>query len=129
LSIDDLRASVLGSLEEGGHRVLVSVLETGEWKLEGNELSIRAPASAAVIDMSFGTEAKRLASSAASRALGRTVKLQVLPGGAAQDSPPRLQSAANGSGRGRAEQDPVVRRMQEKFGAEIRTVIDYRERK
>ena len=32
-------------------------------------------------------------------------------------------------GRGRAEQDPVVRRMQEKFGAEIRTVIDYREKR
>jgi len=128
-SMADLRAAVLGFLEDGGHRVLVSMLETGEWNLEGNELVIRAAASAAVIDMSFGTEAKRLASSAASRVLGRTVRLQVLPGGSAQESVPRLPSAANGSGRGRAEQDPVVRRMQEKFGAEIRTVIDYRERK
>jgi hypothetical protein len=32
-------------------------------------------------------------------------------------------------GRGRAEQDPVVRRMQEKFGAQIRTVIDYRDKR
>jgi len=31
-------------------------------------------------------------------------------------------------GRGRAEQDAVVRRLQEKFGAEIRTVIDSRKR-
>ena len=31
------------------------------------------------------------------------------------------------SGRSRAEQDSVVRRLQEKFGAEIRTVIDYKE--
>jgi len=31
-------------------------------------------------------------------------------------------------GRGRAEQDPVVRRMQEKFGAQVRTVIDYRDK-
>jgi len=37
--------------------------------------------------------------------------------------------AANGSARSRAEQDPVVRRMQEKFPErEIRTVIDYREK-
>jgi hypothetical protein len=34
----------------------------------------------------------------------------------------------NGSARSRAEQDPIVQRMQEKFGAEIRTVIDYREK-
>ena len=36
------------------------------------------------------------------------------------------RTAPGPGGRGRAEQDPVVRRMQEKFGAEIRTVIDYR---
>jgi hypothetical protein len=33
-----------------------------------------------------------------------------------------------GSARGRAAEDPVVRRMQEKFGAEIRTVIDHRDK-
>jgi hypothetical protein len=32
-------------------------------------------------------------------------------------------------GRSRAEQDLVVRRLQEKFGAEIRTVIDYKEKR
>ena len=32
-------------------------------------------------------------------------------------------------GRSRAEQDPIVQRMREKFGAEIRTVIDYRDKK
>jgi len=35
---------------------------------------------------------------------------------------------SNGSARGRAEQDPIVQRMKEKFKAEIRTVIDYREK-
>jgi len=33
---------------------------------------------------------------------------------------------SNGSGRSRAEQEPIVRRMKEKFGAEIRTIIDYK---
>jgi hypothetical protein len=37
--------------------------------------------------------------------------------------------AAGPGGRSRAEQDPIVRRMQDKFGAEIRTVIDYREKR
>jgi hypothetical protein len=39
------------------------------------------------------------------------------------------QLAPGPGGRGRAEQDPLVRRMKEKFGAEIRTVIDYREKR
>jgi len=33
------------------------------------------------------------------------------------------------SGRSRAEQDVVVQRLREKFGAEIRTVIDYKEKR
>jgi hypothetical protein len=37
--------------------------------------------------------------------------------------------AGGPGGRGRAEQDPVVQRMKEKFGAQIRTVIDYREKR
>ena len=41
----------------------------------------------------------------------------------------RLALHANGGGRNRAEQDPIVRRIQEKFGAEIRTIIDYREKR
>jgi hypothetical protein len=36
---------------------------------------------------------------------------------------------AGPGGRGRAEQDPIVRRMQEKFGAQVRTVIDYKEKR
>ena len=36
---------------------------------------------------------------------------------------------ANGAGaRSRAMSDPIVQRMQEKFGAEIRSVIDHKER-
>src|SRR5579883_1540193 len=57
---------------------------------------------------------------------GRPMKLKVLPGGTAQAAPARAVTASNGGGRARAEQDPIVRRLQEKFGAEIRTIIDQR---
>jgi DNA polymerase-3 subunit gamma/tau len=124
----DLRGAVLNALTDAGHRILVSMLEVGEWQVAGNELIIKLAASAAVIDMSLGAEAKRLAMATASGVLGRAVKLKVIPGGTAQAAPaPRPTS--NGGGRGRAEQDPIVRRMKEKFNAEIRTIIDYREKR
>ena len=84
--------------------------------------------SATVIDMSVGADAKRLAIATASGVLGRAIKLKVLPGGVAQAAPTRPQPASNGGGRARAEQDPIVRRLQEKFGAEIRTIIDQSEK-
>ena len=51
----------------------------------------------------------------------------MLPGGTVQSAP--RPASTNGGGRGRAEQDPVVRRMKEKFGAEIRTIIDYKDKR
>ncbi len=124
-----VRDAVLNALGEAGHRMLVSMLETGEWSIEGNEVVIRVTASATVIDMSVGADARRVAMAAASGVMGRAMKLKVLPGGTAQAPPARPVSASNGGGRARAEQDPVVRRMQEKFGAEIRTIIDQRDKK
>jgi DNA polymerase-3 subunit gamma/tau len=128
-STDELRNAVLNALGDAGHRMLVSMLETGEWSVEGNDLVIKVASSATVIDMSLGADARRLAIATASGVLGRAIKLKVLPGGTVQASPARLQSSANGGGRARAEQDPIVRRLQEKFGAEIRTIIDQRDKK
>ena len=124
-AVAELRELVLNALADAGNRMLVSMLEPGEWKLDGSELVIKVAALPAVIDMSLGAEAKRLVISTLSTALGRPAKLKVLPGGTTQP----VSSSAPYSSRGRAEQDPIVRRMKEKFGAEIRTVIDYREKK
>jgi DNA polymerase-3 subunit gamma/tau len=123
-----LREAVLRALSDAGHHMLVSMLEAGEWKMEASELVIQATASATVIDMSLGTDAKRLAIAAASGVLGKPVKLRVIPGGTPQNAGP-TRIASNGGGRSRAEQDPIVRRMREKFGAEIRTIIDYRDKR
>jgi DNA polymerase-3 subunit gamma/tau len=105
-------------------------LENAEWSLNGNALIAKVAASGTMIEMSFPNEARRIASAAASGLAGRPIKMLVEPGGAPQgtSAPRRASSKLTGSARSRAEQDPVVQRMQEKFGAEIRTVIDYREK-
>lgn len=128
LERDDLRTAVLNALAAAGNRMLVSMLDAGEWQVAGNELVITVPSSAAVIDMSLGADAKRLVVATASGALGRPVKLKVIPGVAAENAAASKPSS-NGGGRSRAEQDPIVRRMKEKFGAEIRTIVDYKERR
>ena len=108
--------------------MLASLLETGTWQVQGSEVVIQVAASATVIDMSLGAEAKRLIIATASGVLGRPAKLKVISGGTASPTS-TTRPATNGGGRNRAEQDPIVRRMKEKFGAEIRTIIDYKERK
>jgi DNA polymerase-3 subunit gamma/tau len=126
--LDDLRGAVLNALAAGGHQMLVSMLDGGEWRVEGNELVIKVASSPTVIDMTLGADARRLTIATASGAAGRALKLKVIPGEVAPGATLNRPSA-NGSGRGRAEQDPIVRRMKEKFGAEIRTIIDYKEKR
>jgi DNA polymerase III subunit gamma/tau len=130
---ENVRAAVLQSLSDGNQRILASMLEAGEWSVQGNELVIKVGESQTVVDMSLGAEAKRLAITSASGVLGRAIKLKIVPGATvAPQEGKRIGTATRSvgpGGRSRAEQDAVVRRMQEKFSAEIRTVIDYREKR
>jgi hypothetical protein len=132
--IERLQNAVLQALTDGNQRILVSMLSEGEWSIQGNEVIIKIAESQTVIDMSLGPEARRLAIASASGVLGRAVKLRIVPGSSVtpqetkrNGSPTQLTTGPGG--RGRAEQDPVVRRMQEKFGAQVRTVIDYRDKR
>jgi DNA polymerase-3 subunit gamma/tau len=134
--IDKLKAAVLQALTDGNQRILVSMLEAGEWTVEGNEVVVKVSESQTVVDMSVGAEARRLAIATASGILGRAVKLKIIAGAnvAAAEKRNGASAKAGGvnsgvGGRGRAEQDAVVRRLQEKFGAEIRTVIDYKDKR
>ena len=129
--VEKARTAVLQALSDNNQRILVSMLSAGEWGIQGNEVVIKIAESQTIIDMSLGNDAKRIAIGAASGALGQAMKLKVIPGAnvAPQEKHNEPRLAPGPGGRGRAEQDPVVRRMQEKFGAEIRTVIDYREKR
>ncbi len=128
--VDRLQTAVLQALTDGNQRILVSMLSAGEWSVQGNELVIKIAESQTVVDMSLGPDAKRLAIASASGVLGRPIKLRVVPGATVAPQEIKRNGGPPGpGGRGRAEQDPVVRRMQEKFNAEIRTVIDYREKR
>jgi hypothetical protein len=136
-SIERLQSAVLQALADGNQRILVSMLEAGEWAVEGNEVVIKVSESQTVVDMSLGADARRLAIASASGILGRAVKLRIVSGatlkaveGKSNGSAARTEGTkSKGGGRSRAEQDAVVRRLQEKFGAEIRTVIDYKEKR
>jgi DNA polymerase III subunit gamma/tau len=124
---------VLAALEENpGNHNLVATMETGHAVIQGGELVVTVDQPASVIPFIMSAEQKRIASEAATRAAGRPLKVNLAggapgkpPNGTAVARPP--DHGSNGaSARSRAANDPVVRRMQEKFGAEIRTVIDHR---
>jgi DNA polymerase-3 subunit gamma/tau len=112
-----LQNAVLQALTDGNQRILVSMLSAGEWSVQGNELVIKIEESQTVVDMSLSSDAKRLAIASASGVLGRAVKLRIVPGATVAPQENKRNGGAPHP------------RMQEKFGAQVRTVIDYKEKR
>ncbi|HSA92666.1 MAG TPA: DNA polymerase III subunit gamma/tau [Terriglobales bacterium] len=129
----DVRAAVVGALEQGGQRMVAAMLGAGEWTVTQEEIRVRVAGSTKMADLALNGDVRRIATAAAASAAGRPLKLRVEGTGAANGSTgsgaTQAETPPAASGRSRATKDPVVRRMQEKFGAEIRSVIDHREKR
>jgi len=131
--LEDLRSALVGVLEVHSQDTAADLLARGEWKFEANQIQVRLPLSDKVIDLSLTADARRLLTQEASRLCGHPIKLTISGGGVAQIPVERsVNGNGNGNGAGgarqRAAEDPIVQRMQEKFGAEVRTVVDLRKK-
>ena len=123
-----LQSEVIEALERANSRT--PIVEVGA---EGGEVIIKVGVAQALVDagLALSEEAKRAALAAGARVLGRPVRLRII-GGPGNGNPRATAAppAQNGPGaRSRAADDPVVQRMREKFSAQIRTVIDHREKR
>ncbi len=132
INLDALRAAVLSALEDAGQNILAHNLEGGEWSLRGSELAVKVAMSQVLIDVALGAEPKRIIQAALGKISGSPLKFKML-GSVGATAAAKTEAAprpANGAGaRARALADPVVQRMQQKFGAEVRTVIDQKDRR
>ncbi len=133
VSLDVLRGAVLDALESSGQQMLAHNLEQGEWAMRGAEVTVKVGLSQIMIDVALGDAPKRVIQSAMAKATGKPLRFKMESGGAGFTAKSAAPRPANGSGNGasarsRAMSDPVVKQMQETFGAEIRTVIDLKDR-
>ena len=128
-TVELAREAVLAALEDAGQQMLAHNLEEAEWSVRGLDVSVTVAMSQVLIDVALGPAPKRVIQAALSKAAGRPLKFKMVSGGTQVASKPAAPRPSNGAGaRSRAAADPIVQRMQEKFGAEIRTVIDHKDR-
>ena len=128
---DVARNAVLGALEDAGQQMLAHNLESGEWSVRSHEVSVKVAMSQVMVDVALGEGPKRIVQEALLKATGKPLKFKMVSGGSQftpKAAPPSARPANGAGARSRAMSDPIVQRMQEKFGAEIRSVIDHKER-
>ncbi len=121
----NVREAVLQALEKAGVRLQVYGIE-----VNGSELVVQLGVVQSLLASAMSADAQRQVVQAASQAAGRPLKLKLAPKPAGAAPTAVAPRAVSGPGtKSRAAEDPVVKRMQEKFGAQIRTVIDYRDKR
>jgi DNA polymerase-3 subunit gamma/tau len=126
-SESELAAQITDAAEAAGFNDLAHLLRNGEWKLTGSEIVVQTPDPPELVRIAFKKEAEQAVNQAASALLNRPIRLKITRkanGGANPPAPP----PPNRSASSRVADEPVIRKLQEKFGAEIRSVIDYREK-
>ncbi len=133
ITLDVLRGAVLDALESSGQQMLAHNLEQGEWAIRGAEVMVKVGLSQVMIDVALGESPKRVIQTALSKASGKPLRFKMEAGGAQFTPATAVTRPSNGSGNGagarsRAMADPLVKQMQETFGAEIRTIIDLKGR-
>jgi DNA polymerase-3 subunit gamma/tau len=133
LDLDALRNAVLQAMETGGSQMLVQALEEGHWSVQDDQVSIQVPMSEDMVELSYTREQEKLSTQAATQIAGRVVRVRLVSGAVtAVKAKPRQsgnpRAAAGDNIKTRAADEPVVKRMMEKFGAEIRIVMDRSER-
>jgi DNA polymerase III subunit gamma/tau len=135
---NDDPAEILGQVAQAIEDVdanLAEIMAQGSATLQGNELTVAIDKPASIVPFIMNEKYRPIVNKAASDAAGRPLKVKLVGGAPARAvstnvvRPARTNGNGNGqSARSRAANDPIVRRMQEKFGAEIRTVIDKSEK-
>jgi DNA polymerase III subunit gamma/tau len=130
-----VRDAVCAALETEGHNTAAVLLGAGRWSERNDAIEVEVGIKKTMLSLTMNVEAEKICRNAL-RSVGVTRKIVFLPGegmgtgasaGSGTGVGPRL--AANGSIQAIALDNPLVRQAQELFNAEVRSVLDLREKK
>jgi DNA polymerase-3 subunit gamma/tau len=129
---DDLaaiREAVCAALNDKGHNTASVLLDAGTWTLEGDTIRVEVGIKKTMLGLTMNIEAEKIAKNAL-RDAGASQKLVVIPGeAAAANSNARPRAAASGSVQAAALENPLVKQAMDLFSAEVRSVLDLRDKR
>ncbi len=129
--LDAIRDAVCSALEVEGHNTAAALLSAGRWSVSAGEIRVEVAIKKMMLSLTMNAEADKICKGAM-RAIGAMQKLTVVPGENLGPAQPRAAAAprpaAAGSIQAEALANPLVKQAQELFGAEVRSVLDLREK-
>jgi DNA polymerase-3 subunit gamma/tau len=126
--LDQLRGLVAAALDEQGHNTAASLLGAGRWKLdEEGAIQVEVGVKKTMLGLTMNGEAWKIVREAL-RSAGATQKMTVVPGEAGETASATPRVFSRDSIEAVALGNPLVRQAQELFHAEVRSVLDLRDK-
>jgi DNA polymerase-3 subunit gamma/tau len=128
--IDTIRNTVVSALVETGHVSAAQLLGSGKWKMDGASLRIEVTGMGKkMLALTVNAAAEKIMRQELQR-LGAPARFLVVPGEGegAKTSPAPMATPIAGSIQEAALANPLVQRAKEIFRAEVRSVVDLRQK-
>jgi DNA polymerase-3 subunit gamma/tau len=128
-NLESVRHAIGSALVDGGHSSAAQLLGAGEWTMETSSLRIEVPGMGKkMLALTFNAAAEKIIRQELQK-LGAPTRFLIVPGeGAASDKGFAEAPPLAGSVQEAALANPLVQRAKEIFKAEVRSVVDLRQK-
>jgi len=128
VNTDSIRTAVVAALATAGHNSASQILGTGSWTLEGGGLRIEVGGMGKkMLALTVNAAAEKIIRQELQR-LGTTNRFMVVPGEGGSKAGAAITTPLAGSVEELALAHPLVQHAKEIFKADIRSVIDLRQK-
>jgi DNA polymerase-3 subunit gamma/tau len=135
--LDRIREAVCAALASEGHETAANLIHQGAWSEQGNAIQVALAVRKAMLSLTVNAEAEAICRKTM-RAMGATQKIAFVPGengngagkagqagaGASREGPAPIAGSAQSA----ALENPLVKKTKELFNADIRSVLDLRDK-
>jgi len=126
--LDQLRDSVVAALDDQGHNTAASLLGAGRWQFdEDAAIRVEVGVKKTMLGLTMNADAWKIVREAL-RSAGATQKMTVVPGEIGEPATASPRVFSRDSIEAVALGNPLVRQAQELFHAEVRSVLDLRDK-
>jgi DNA polymerase-3 subunit gamma/tau len=127
--LNRIQEVVVAALNDAGHNTAAVLLNAGKWSLDGSTILVEVGIKKTMLGLTMNMEAEKIVRNVL-RTMGISKKLVAVPGenGAAAASAqptPKVSGAVQAA----ALENPLVKQAIDLFGAEVRSVLDLRDKK
>jgi DNA polymerase-3 subunit gamma/tau len=129
--LDQIRDAICAALANAGHETAANLVHQGNWTEQGNAVQVEMAVRKAMLSLTVNAEAEAICRKTM-KAMGAMQKIAFVPGenggNGTKAGPARESAPIAGSAHSAAMENPLVKKTQELFKADIRSVLDLREK-